>query len=194
MQVKGNFMFDAATHRDFLGALLGTGIDRRTVGDILVHGEQGAQILCAPEMVAHLESSLTSVRAPADPHCKRRPLLNTLRDKDGAVQVRTVKTETTRIALSELSVPAPKVQELSSSEASLRVDAVGSAGFRVSRAKMAAFVKGGDVRVNWAPCGKPSVEVGEGDVISCAGKGRLEVRGVEETKKGRYKVDMVRYI
>ncbi len=28
LNVKGNFIFDAATHRDFLGALLGTGIER----------------------------------------------------------------------------------------------------------------------------------------------------------------------
>lgn len=61
-QVRGNFMFDAATHRDFLGAVLGTGIDRRTVGDVLVQGEQGAQVLCAPEITELLEGALTSVR------------------------------------------------------------------------------------------------------------------------------------
>lgn len=54
-------MFDAATHRDFLGAVLGTGIDRRTVGDLLVQGDQGAQILCTPEMALFLESALTQV-------------------------------------------------------------------------------------------------------------------------------------
>lgn len=31
LDVSGNFMFDAATHRDFLGACLGTGIDRSKV-------------------------------------------------------------------------------------------------------------------------------------------------------------------
>lgn len=61
VQVTGNFMFDAATHRDFLGAILGTGIDRRTIGDILLQGEQGAQVLCMPDMVEHLESSLIQV-------------------------------------------------------------------------------------------------------------------------------------
>lgn len=61
MQVKGNFLFDTASHRDFLGACLGTGIDRRTVGDILVQGDQGAQILCTPEMASFLEMSLTQV-------------------------------------------------------------------------------------------------------------------------------------
>ena len=48
MQVSGNFMFDAADHRDFLGAVLGTGIERYRVGDILVQGERGAQVLATP--------------------------------------------------------------------------------------------------------------------------------------------------
>ena len=61
--VKGNFLFDSATHRDFLGACLGTGIDRSKVGDILVQGEQGAHILVVPELVPHLEMNLTSVSA-----------------------------------------------------------------------------------------------------------------------------------
>lgn len=62
LQVKGNFIFDSANHRDFLGACLGTGIERSKVGDILVQGEQGASILVAPDMVSHLEMNLTSVR------------------------------------------------------------------------------------------------------------------------------------
>ena len=61
--VKGNFIFDSATHRDFLGACLGTGIERSRVGDILVQGEQGAHILVVPDLVPHLETNLTSVSA-----------------------------------------------------------------------------------------------------------------------------------
>jgi RNA-binding protein YlmH len=32
LDCRGNFMFDAATHRDFLGAILGTGVVREKVG------------------------------------------------------------------------------------------------------------------------------------------------------------------
>ena len=55
LDVKGNFLFDPADHRDFLGAALGTGIERDRLGDILVQGERGAQILCTPEMAAFLD-------------------------------------------------------------------------------------------------------------------------------------------
>ena len=59
--VNGKFVFDSANHRDFLGACLGTGIERSKVGDILVTGETGAYIMIAPELVEHLEATLTQV-------------------------------------------------------------------------------------------------------------------------------------
>lgn len=61
VQVKGNFLFDSANHRDFLGATMGCGIERSKVGDIIVQGEQGAQILLVAELVQHVEMSLTQV-------------------------------------------------------------------------------------------------------------------------------------
>ena len=168
VKVQGNFLFDPATHRDFLGACLGTGIERHVIGDILVQGDNGAQMLVVPGMVEHLESAL--------------------------IQVRTVPVTTRAIALNELRVPTPKVMEISSVEASLRLDAIASAGFRVSRSKISDMIKGGDVRVNWKTGKKTSVEVAAGDVISCSGKGRVEVKSVTRTQKGKFAVAMVRYV
>ncbi|KAG2451467.1 hypothetical protein HYH02_004065 [Chlamydomonas schloesseri] len=168
LQVKGNFMFDPAKHPDFLGAILGTGVVREKVGDILVQGESGAQILVDPELAEHFETSL--------------------------VQVRTVPVETRRIPLSDLAVRPPRQEEFSSVEASLRLDAIASAGFRMSRTKIGDMIKAGDVRLNWRPVTKPSVEVKEGDVISCSGKGRVEIKGVETTKKEKFAVTMMRYV
>ncbi|XTZ11150.1 MAG: YlmH/Sll1252 family protein, partial [cyanobacterium endosymbiont of Rhopalodia yunnanensis] len=48
--IAGNFLFDPANHRDFLGAILGTGIVREKIGDILVLGERGAQVIVVPEI------------------------------------------------------------------------------------------------------------------------------------------------
>ncbi|GIL70408.1 hypothetical protein Vretifemale_1174 [Volvox reticuliferus] len=168
LQVKGNFMFDPAKHPDFLGAIIGTGVVREKIGDILIQGESGAQILVDPELVEHFEMSL--------------------------VQVRTVPVEVHRIPLSELSVRPPRQEEISSVEASLRLDAIASAGFRVSRTKMGDLIKAGDVRLNWRSVSKTSVEVKAGDVISCSGKGRLEVRAAEMTRKEKYLVTLLRYV
>ncbi len=48
-------------------------------------------------------------------------------------------------------------------------------------------------RLNWREA-KGSALVKGGDMISCSGKGRLEVTAVEPTKKGRWAVAMVRYV
>lgn len=164
--VQGNFMFDPATHRDFLGSVLGTGISRDKVGDIVAVGERGAVVLLDPVLLEHLERELTSVRSVP-------------------VTVRPVP-------LSELRFPPPKAMTLKSVEASMRLDAVASAGFRLSRAKMADLIKQGDVKLQWKRATKASAEVKQGDTISVAGKGRLEVSSVSPTKNGRFAVEMVR--
>lgn len=168
LSVTGNFLFDKPTHRDFLGACLGTGIERTVVGDILVQESSGAQILASPSMVEHLESALT--------------------------QVRSVPVRCRAIPLSELKVREPRTEEMTTVEASLRLDAIASAGFRMSRGKMTDMIKAGDVRVNWKGGVKASESVAAGDMISCAGKGRVEVKAIGETKKGKFAVELVRYV
>lgn len=168
LDVRGNFVFDAADHRDFLGAVLGTGIERDRIGDIYVNGERGAAVLCAPEMASFLQSSLESVRS-VPVTCVVEPL-------------------------SSLRLPPARRDAFASVEASMRLDAVASAGFRMSRSKMSALVAAGAVRVNWREGCKPKTVVAAGDVISLRGKGRVEVANVSETKKGKFQVELVRYL
>jgi photosystem II S4 domain protein len=164
--ISGNFLFDPATHRDFLGAVLGTGISRDKVGDIVAVTERGAVVFIDPLLVEHLQQALTSVR--------------------------TVPVTVSATSIDDLRLPPPRVATLKSVEASLRLDAIASAGFRVSRAKMADLIKQGDVKLEWRRATKASVEVKQGDTISVAGKGRLEVAVVTATKNGRFAVEMVR--
>jgi len=63
LEIAGNFLFDTATHRDFLGAMLGTGIVREKTGDIIVLGERGAQAIVAPELAEFLSMNLKQVRS-----------------------------------------------------------------------------------------------------------------------------------
>ena len=167
LDIAGNFLFDPATHRDFLGSILGTGIVREKVGDIIVLGERGAQAIVVPEMVDFLTSALTQVRSVA------------------------VKTE--QIEFSELKIRPPKKKEMTTVEASMRLDAIASAGFGMSRSKMATAISGKDVRVNWKEITQSSYNVKQGDLIAVRGKGRLEIGEVSVTKKQRYRVNLVRY-
>ena len=168
VNVSGNFLFDKASHPDFLGSVLGTGIERSVIGDILVQGESGAHVLCSPSIVEHLESALVQVRSVP------------------------VRTEVIDVG-TQLRVPEARVKEIHTVENSQRLDAVASAGFRMSRSKMADMIKAGDVRVNWKECKKPSVDVVQGDVISAKGYGRLEVSSISMSSKGKFIVDMSRY-
>lgn len=168
LEIAGNFLFDPATHRDFLGALLGTGIVREKVGDILVLGERGAQAIVVPEIAEFLEMTLT--------------------------QVRSVPVKTRGIELSELKIREPKKKELTTVEASLRLDAIASAGFGTSRNKMAEMIGSGDVRVNWKEVTSASHAVKSGDLIAIRGKGRVEVGEVAVTKKERYRVQLTRWV
>ena len=98
------------------------------------------------------------------------------------------------VPLSALKVQPAKTESFQTVEASLRVDAVASAGFRMSRSKLSDLVRSGDVRVNWKSCTKASTDVKAGDVISCSGKGRLQVDDVTVNKKGKFIVDLTRFI
>lgn len=168
LEIAGNFLFDTATHRDFLGAMLGTGIVREKTGDIIVLGERGAQAIVSPELAEFLEMSLQ--------------------------QVRSVPVKTQRIELSELKIREPKKKESTTVEASLRLDAIASAGFGMSRSKMSDLIDGGDVRVNWKDVTQASYQVKSGDLIAVSGKGRLEVGEIMITKKERYRIQLTRYM
>ena len=168
VNVEGNFLFDEASHRDFLGAVLNIGLDRAKVGDLLVRGEVGAQVVTTPEVADYVAGALKSVRSV--------PVTCTVQDA------------------SELRVPPARTLEVRSVEASLRLDALASAGFRVSRGKASAAIESGDVRVNWKVVKKKGTELKPGDVVSYAGKGRLELIDVATTKRDRYAVHMRRYV
>jgi photosystem II S4 domain protein len=168
LEIAGNFLFDSATHRDFLGAMLGTGIVREKTGDIIVLGERGAQAIVVPELTEFLELHLK--------------------------QVRSVPVKTQPIEITELKVREPKKKELTTVEASLRLDAIASAGFGMSRSKMVDLIDSGDVRVNWKEVTQASSQVKSGDLIAIRSKGRLEVGEIAVTKKDRYRVQLTRYM
>lgn len=168
LDISGNFLFDTATHRDFLGAILGTGIVREKVGDIIVLGERGAQAIVAPDLVEFLEMSLT--------------------------QVRSVPVKTRQVDWNELRVRQPKRKDMTTVEASLRLDAVASAGFGMSRSKMVDLINTGDVRVNWKSVTQPSHTLSAGDLVAIRGKGRLEIGDIALTKKERYRINLTKYL
>jgi len=168
IEIQGNFLFDPATHRDFRGALLGTGLVLEKVGDLIVLGEQGAQGIIVPELLDYVQLHLT--------------------------QVRTVPVKVRAIPLSDLKIRPPRIKEMQTVEASLRLDAVASAGFGMSRSKMASEIERGEVRVNWKTILHSDYTLCSGDLVAVTGRGRLEIGEITVTQKGRYRIALKRFL
>lgn len=69
---------------------------------------------------------------------------------------------------------------------------MGSAGFGVSRSRMAELIRSGAVRINWQPVSSPSKEITSGDRVQLQGKGELMIETAELTKKNRWRIELIR--
>ena len=159
---------DSPSHRDFLGALMGAGIARETVGDICV-GKSSCDFFVTEEIAPYVLQNFT-----------------------GAGRT---KLHLERICLDEVSVPEPEVKQIRDTLASLRLDSVISAGFRVGRSQAAQYVTSGRAAIDGLPCEKPDKAVEEGAKISVRGLGKIKLQSVNgQTKKGRISVVIDRYV
>ena len=159
---------DAPTHRDFLGALMGAGIARETVGDICV-GKGCCDFFVTDEIAPYLLQNFISA---------------------GRTKLRLEQ-----IALQDVHMPEPEVKEIRDTLASLRLDSVISSGFRVGRSQAAQYVTSGRVAIDGLPCEKPDKAVTEGAKISVRGLGKIKLKSVNgQTKKGRISVVIDRYV
>ena len=159
---------DRLTHRDFLGSLMGCGIRRETVGDIFVR-EGGCDFLVTREILPYVLQNLTSAGRTAL-HLQPLPL-------------------------SELQAAAPAMKTVRDTVSSLRLDALVSSGFGLSRAKAALYIESGKTELNYALCTKPDRAVSQGDTVSVRGLGKLRLTEVgNQTKKGRIAITVGRLI
>lgn len=156
------------SHRDVLGAFMGSGCKREALGDI-VFVPEGAQFVVEKTLVNYLQGNLTQIGSA--------PVTLTEINKDDLLQ----KEE--------------KVKVINATVADLRLDAVAAAGYGVSRSRMADEIKSLNVKVNWKEAKKAAQSVNVGDVISFRGRGRVEIEEIKgTTKKGRISVTLKRYI
>lgn len=165
-QLDGNFAFQKLSHRDFLGALMGLGLKRKVIGDILVHSDF-AQIIVAAEIEDIIELQLDKVHQ--------------------------VPIEISEISKEEIVKPTRHEKEILTTVASMRLDAVASSGFGDSRNKMSRDIESQKVKLNWKVETDPAAEVEIGDLISVRGRGRVKVaedRGI--SNKGRIKLTLKR--
>lgn len=159
---------DTPTHRDFLGALMGAGVGRETIGDICV-GKGICDFFVTSEIAPYLMQNFFSAGR--------------------------TKLHLQQISLDAVVMTEPEFQEIRDTMASLRLDSVIASGFRISRGVAAQHICAGKAAINGLPCEKPDKPVTEGDKVSVRGFGKLQLVSVNgQTKKGRISVIIHRYI
>lgn len=133
------------THRDYLGATLGLGLERGKIGDILLC-EDGATMYVSSDVSEFICENLQQAGRTA---IKAKP-------GETLPSAQTLGTE------KRVTVP------------SLRVDAVISSAFNLSRREAAALIESEKVFVNWKPT-KKTQTVSPGDTITIRGHGRATI-------------------
>lgn len=159
-------------HRDYLGTVMGLGLTRDQIGDILVEQEEAysacSGYLFCKEDKAKLICSLTRIRHT------------------------TVRAEQVDFSCSGWK---PSFREISGSVSSFRLDAVMALGIKVSRSQGLALIQGGNVTVNGRCCTENAKKLQEGDIFSVRGYGKfIFEKTASISKKGRYRITLQQYI
>lgn len=135
-------------HRDYLGALMGTGIRRDKVGD-LVTTEKGAYLWIKSEMAPYVMQELTGVGATS-------------------VMVKEVPPS----EMPEMQAGVESVVSVSS----MRMDAVVSRGFNMGRSEAAKWITAGKALRNGQQILDGDKTVSVGDKLTLRGKGLLKIK------------------
>ncbi|MCD8026623.1 MAG: YlmH/Sll1252 family protein [Clostridiales bacterium] len=155
---------DKLTHRDFLGAVMALGIERETVGDILV--EDGR---CVIFVKTELKDYITSQLFKA-----------------GNVGVKFNDAD-----LSDLPEGRGKTEK-SFTVSSLRLDNIVSAVCGYSREKTRNIILSGNVCINYLETQNVSKILKVNDILTVRGMGKFILSGVlGQTKKGRIKISII---
>ncbi|MDZ5711581.1 RNA-binding protein [Jeotgalibacillus haloalkalitolerans] len=140
--------FVQLTHGDILGSLMGLGIKREALGDILTSRDR-IQLISTKEMKDFLIMNL--------------------------VQAGKAKVQVTEEKWESIIEPENKWTEKNVLVSSMRLDTVLAGAVNISRQKAQLLIQGGKVKVNFRQEEKTSFELDQGDMISVRGYGRMRV-------------------
>lgn len=159
--------FSSLNHRDYLGSLMGLGIKRETVGDIIPR-DDCTFIFALKSISRYICENLTKV-GRGTVNCEICPLSEFIYDEG--------ETET-----------------VFSSVASLRLDSVVSSAFNLSRTNSSLAVKSGLVYINSQQILKNDYTLREKDKIVLRGKGKVVLEEIiGESKKGRIHINIKKF-
>lgn len=164
---KAEKFAEELSHRDYLGALMGLGIERELTGDIIVRGKE-AWLFCLNSIVPFLRESLTQVRRT------------------------NVVCEEVSGDVPELK---PQFQPLNINVASERMDLLISGAAGTGREEAKKLLKDERVFINGRVASSAGHKLNAGDEIVIRGFGKFIYDGISSTsRKGRLNVMLRKYI
>lgn len=158
--------FSSVTHRDYLGALMGLGIKREMIGDIIVT-KDGADIIVMKSVAEYIKTELKSV---------------------GRATV-----SVSEVSFYEISDMVTNIHEETINVSSMRIDNIVSACFKLSRSESADAVLSGSIYVNSLQILKCDKKINIGDKIVYRSKGKVvlkEISGVSKKGRNFIKIDV----
>ncbi len=158
---------DDLNHRDFLGALMNLGIERETLGDIILK-DNTAYIFCLERIADYICDELTKVKH---------------------TNIMCQKTE--------MDIPAltPTLVDVEFPVASLRLDGIIANLLKCSRKDALAFFEERKVTLNGRITGRNSVLLKEGDIFSIRGHGKFIFNHTGgTTRSGKIYVHIQKYV
>ncbi len=157
---------ETLSHRDYLGALMNLGIERATLGDIVILGKH-AFLFCTAKMAPYILENLDKVK-----HTNVRCSL--------AVQV--PKSTVTKLERKTIQVSAA------------RIDSIIAKIYHLSRSESVELFRTKKVFVNGRLNENNSGQLNANDVVSVRGFGRFLFVGIMgETRKGKLNADIDMY-
>lgn len=159
------------SHRDYLGSILGLGIGREKIGDIIVH-EDEAVCFIHESMSDYIIFNLEKIS-------KTYVKVELLEEYDEIIPKMLEK----------------KIENKNTTVSSLRLDTVLSKVFSLSRSKAQELIKREKVFVNWRIVTNVSLEISENMMISARGFGRFRVGTIGGlNKKNKIALEINLYI
>ena len=157
------------THRDYLGAVIKLGVERKKVGDIIVDNN-GADLIIDKDIAKFLQENLASL-------------------------TRFSKSTITVQNICDLRQVEIKKEELEIIVSSLRLDNVIAELARCSRNKALEIINTERVFVNFQCETKKTKQVKPGDMITIRGKGRFFIKEIlGQTRSGRTIIQIEKFI
>lgn len=156
------------SHRDYLGAIMGLGIEREKIGDLIIEEDQG-YIIAHRDIGEYIEHSLDMVSRYGKVTCE---------------------------AISQEDIPdlEQAYKTIHATVSSLRADAIIAAGFHLSRSAVTKLIKAGRGLCNGVIITQSS-PIEEGDTCTLRGYGKIKIKELgSTTRKGRIRLEIHRYI